>query len=218
MKKSSIFYTNKYREIEKKILSFLNEQKDFLSSRSINSPRAVGDAIQSVIADNFPIIFRSIVKECFSSFPRRAMEDFAFTDKDGFYYGVDVKTHRLDTKFNMPNLTSVKRLAEFYEKDLNYFILLKIDYEIKGTKVVIKHVTFVPIEFLSWDCLTLGALGWGQVQIANANAVKIDPKNNRKNWRLGVCDTLLRFYPKEVKKIGKRVHHFKKVKGFWEKK
>jgi len=56
------------------------------------------------------------------------MADLAFTDKDGFYYVVDVKTHRLDTKFNMPNLTSVERLARFYEEDVNYFSLLKIDY------------------------------------------------------------------------------------------
>lgn len=42
------------------------------------------------------------------------MADLAFTDKEGFYSVVDVKTHRADTKFNMPNLTSVERLARFY--------------------------------------------------------------------------------------------------------
>lgn len=39
------------------------------------------------------------------------MADIAFKDRDDFYYVVDVKTHREDTKFNMPNLTSVERLA-----------------------------------------------------------------------------------------------------------
>ena len=121
MKKSSIFYTDKYKEIEKKILSFLNAQKDFLSTRSINSPRAVGDAIESVISENFQTILDDVTKEYSSSFARRAMADLAFTDKDGFYYVVDVKTHRLDTKFNMPNLTSVERLSRFYEEDVNYF-------------------------------------------------------------------------------------------------
>lgn len=38
------------------------------------------------------------------------MADLAFKDPDGFYYIVDVKTHRLGTAFNMPNLTSVERL------------------------------------------------------------------------------------------------------------
>ena len=30
--------------------------------------------------------------------------------------------------------------------------------------IIIDKVLFVPLEFLSWDCLTLGALGWGQIQ------------------------------------------------------
>ena len=218
MKKSSIFYTDKYKEIEKKILSFLNAQKDFLSTRSINSPRAVGDAIESVISENFQTILDDVIKEYSSSFARRAMADLAFTDKDGFYYVVDVKTHRLDTKFNMPNLTSVERLSRFYEEDVNYFVLLKVDYQVEGIKAAIKHVTFAPIEFFGWDCLTLGALGWGQIQIANANVISIVPKTSRKNWMLELCDTLLEFYPKEIGKIGERIDRFKQVRKFWEKK
>ncbi|OGL79536.1 hypothetical protein A3F28_02420 [Candidatus Uhrbacteria bacterium RIFCSPHIGHO2_12_FULL_57_11] len=218
MKKSSIFYTDKYKEIERKILSFLNVQKDFLSERSINSPRAVGDAIESVVSENFETILGDVIKEYSSSFARRAMADLAFTDKDGFYYVVDVKTHRLDTKFNMPNLTSVERLSRFYEEDVNYFVLLKIDYQVEGTKVVIKYVTFAPIEFFNWGCLTLGALGWGQIQIANANNVIIAPKTSRKSWMLELCDTLLEFYPKEIGKIGERIDRFKQVRKFWEKK
>lgn len=95
MKKSSIFYTGKYKEIEKKILSFLNKQKNFLSARSINSPRAVGDAIENVISENFQTILGDIIKEYSSSFARHAMADLAFTDKDGFYYVIDEKRNRL---------------------------------------------------------------------------------------------------------------------------
>jgi len=164
-KKSSIFYTDKYKEIAERIKTFLNGQKDFLSARTLNSPRAVGDAIENIIADNFQKILGDLVGEYSSSFARRAMADLAFTDKEGFYYVVDVKTHRLDTKFNMPNLTSVERLSRFYEEDVNYFLLLKIDYQIEGTKAVIKHVTFAPIEFFDWDCLTIGALGWGKSKL-----------------------------------------------------
>jgi hypothetical protein len=38
---------------------------------------------------------------------------------------VDVKTHREETAFNMPNLTSVDRLARFYEDDANFFVMLE---------------------------------------------------------------------------------------------
>jgi len=215
-RKSGIFYTNAYLELQGKIVDFLNSQPDFLSSRTVNSPRAVGDAIENILVENFDKILGGLCKDYSSTFARRAMADLAFTDSDGFYYIVDVKTHRLDTKFNMPNLTSVERLARLYEDDSNYFVVLKVDYGIQETKAVIKKATFAPIEFLSWECLTIGALGWGQVQIANSNFIKVIPRNSRRNWMLQMCDNLFEFYPREVEKINDRVAYFKKVKRFWE--
>ena len=67
----------------------------------------------------------------------------------------------------MPNLTSVRRLSRFYEDDKNYFVVLMVAYNVEDLRAIIQDVTFVPIEFLGWDCLTVGALGWGQIQIAN---------------------------------------------------
>jgi len=218
MRKSKIFYTNIYLPLQKKIVDFLNKQPDFLSPRTINSPRAVGDAIENILVENFDKILGDLAKDYSSTFARRAMADLAFTDKNGFYYVVDVKTHRLDTKFNMPNLTSVERLARFYEDDSNYFVVLKVDYKIQGTRAVIKKATFVPMEFLSWECLTIGALGWGQIQIANANFVKTVPCYSRKKWMLELCDNLFEFYPREIGKTNERIAYFKKVKKFWQKK
>ena len=155
IERSRIFYTDTHKKLERKIKNFLNEQKEFLSPETINHPRAVGDAVQSILADNLGKILGNLSKEYSSQFARRSMADLAFTDKDDFYYAVDVKTQRLDTEFNMPNLTSVKRLSRLYEDDKNYFVVLKVDYKVKGLKVAIDKITFVPIEFLSWDCLTL---------------------------------------------------------------
>jgi len=216
--KSQIFYTDKYKKLEKKITNFLNSQTDFLSPRTINSPRAVGDAIQDLLADNFDKILGDLSSNYSSDFARRAMADVAFNDKDGFYYVVDVKTHRLDSSFNMPNLTSVERISRFYEDDKNCFVVLKADYKIKNTKIIIDKVNFIPIEFLGWDCLTLGALGWGQIQIANSNNVSIIAKNSRKKWMLELCDSLFEFYPREIEKINSRISYFRRVKKYWESK
>ncbi len=87
------------------------------------------------------------------------MADLAFRDVDGLYYLIDVKTHRLDTTFNMPNLTSVRRLTRLYEDDTNYFLVLMVKYTVSQNKVNVETVNLVPIEFLGWDCLTVGALG-----------------------------------------------------------
>ena len=144
------------------------------------------------------------------------MADLAFEDADAIYYVVDVKTHRLSTKFNMPNLTSVERLSRFYEDDKNYFVVLMVAYDIDDLHAVIEHVTFVPIEFLGWDCLTIGALGWGQIQIANSNRITINPQYFRKSWMIEFCDTMLEFYPKEIAKIGHRIERFRKIREEWE--
>lgn len=63
IKRSPIFYTDRRKEIEKEIISFLNKQSDFLSERTVNSTRAVGDAIENIIAENFRTIFEFYPKE-----------------------------------------------------------------------------------------------------------------------------------------------------------
>jgi len=214
--KSKIFHSATYQEIENKIIKMMNSQEDFLSDTSTSSPRAAGDAIQSILSENFESILGENCGEYNSTFARRAMADIAFTDKNKLYYVVDVKTHRIDTHFNMPNLTSVERLTRFYEDDNNYFVILNVAYHIDGTKVNVTTVNFVPIEFLSWDCLTIGALGWGQIQIANSNNIQINPQYSRKKWMIKFCNVMLDFYPKEILKIDKRIKHFQKVKNIWE--
>jgi len=118
----------------------------------------------------------------------------------------------------MPNLTSVERLARFYEGDKNYFVVLNVKYSIEGTKVKVRDAHFIPIEFLSWECLTIGALGWGQIQIANANLITINEGYSRKQWMIELCDVMLEFYPREIGKIQDRMDYFKRVKQQWEKK
>ena len=215
---SQLFYTEAYREVERQVIDALNLQEDFLSISTATSPRAVGDAIQEILADKFQTLLGNFCAEYSADFARRAMADLAFSDPDGFYYVVDVKTHRVDTRFNMPNLTSVERLARFYQDDLNYFVILMVSYTVSGTRLDVRDVKFVPIEFLMWDCLTIGALGWGQIQIANSNRINIQPFYSRKSWMLELCDNVLEFYPKEIAKIDERIGRFRQVREFWESK
>jgi hypothetical protein len=213
--KSRLFSTNQYEAIAARTKDFLNTHEDFLLSATVHSTRASGDAIEGILTDNFQVILGDICAEYSANFARRAMADLAFKDKDDLYYVVDVKTHREDTKFNMPNLTSVERLARFYEDDSNYFVLLLVKYSLAGMHTMVSDVTFVPIEFLDWDCLAVGALGWGQIQIANSNDVRIRPRYPRKAWMLQLCDTMLEFYPREIGKIRTRIEHFESVKQRW---
>ncbi|MGL6226859.1 MAG: hypothetical protein ACRC10_09590 [Thermoguttaceae bacterium] len=216
--KHSLFSTEENVQIAERTKRFLNEQKNFLSASTIQSTRAVGDAIQNILDENFEKILGNNSCNYSSGFARRAMADLAFKDQYNNYYVVDVKTHRKDTKFNMPNLTSVERLSRFYEDDANFFVLLLVNYQTEKTEIIVHHVDFIPIEFLDWDCLTIGALGWGQIQIANSNRIVLNPAHSRKAWMLELCDHLLEFYPKEMGKIENRIGYFEKVKAYWSKK
>lgn len=217
--KSEIFYTNAYEKIESQIKSFLNGYPDFLGKDTVSSTRATGDAIEHILEQSFQDIVGEFCKEYSCNFARRAMADLAFMDHEDLYYVVDVKTHRLETRFNMPNLTSVERLARFYEDDKNYFVMLMVAYNIvSGVHIQVERVHFVPIEFLSWGCLTIGALGWGQVQIANANNIVVAHRYSRKKWMLELCDILFEFYPREIGKIKDRIEYFTKVRERWEEK
>jgi hypothetical protein len=213
---SSIFSLESRNSIEKKVIDLLNSNQ-LMNYNTVNSPRAVGDAVQTFLEENIAKCFPDgLVTKFNATFARRSMADFAFEDGEGFYYVVDFKTHNLDTKFNMPNLTSVERLARFYKDSRNYFVLLIVSYNTVRDKLIFQSCRFVPIEMLDWSCLTIGALGWGQIQIANSNIIEINENSTRKKWMLQLCDALDIFYPNEISKITNRIDYFRNVRDFWE--
>lgn len=207
-----------YRKIPASIKKYINSSADFLSPQTASSPRAVGDAIEALVAEKFDTFIGDWCHEYSSDFARRAMADLAFTDKEGIYSVIDVKTHRRDTGFNMPNLTSVQRLSRFYESDANVFSLIMVKYSVEKTRIIVSDVLFSPIEFLDWDCLTVGALGWGQIQIANSNNIRVIDGYSRKKWMLRLCEAMLEFYPREIAKIEDRIDRFNMVREYWESK
>lgn len=214
--KSSFYYQGHHRKVAARIKEYVNSLDNFLSPQTASSPRAVGDALESLVADKFGGLLGEWCTEYSSEFARRAMADMAFTDVEGIYSVIDVKTHREDTRFNMPNLTSVERLARFYESDANVFSLIMIKYSIDETNLEMSDILFSSIEFLDWNCLTVGALGWGQIQIANSNNIQTREGYSRKEWMLQFCDTIMEFYPREIGKIRKRIQRFEEVKAHWE--
>ncbi len=216
--RSSFFYHRHNERVADLIKDHLNSVPPFLSDRTAPSTRAAGDAIQDVIADKFDTLLGEWCQEYSSDFARRAMADVAFRDTEDFYCIVDVKTHREGTRFNMPNLTSVERLSRFYEDDKNIFSLIMVKYALDGNRVEASDVLFQPIEFLSWDCLTIGALGWGQIQISDSNRIIVDHGYSRKNWMLELCESMYEFYPREILKIEERIERFRNIRSFWSQK
>lgn len=216
--RSAFYYNGAHQEVALKLSEYINALPNFLSERTANSPRSVGDAIESIVADCFENLLGDWCMDYSNDFARRSMADIAFTDKQGIYSVIDVKTHRRDTKFNMPNLTSVRRLSRFYESDHNVFAIVMIKYSIEKTMITVSDVLFCPIEFLDWDCLTIGALGWGQIQIVDSNRIRLIDRYSRKKCMLKLCDEISEFYHKEIGKIYDRIDQFDAIRTFWERK
>lgn len=200
-----------FAQVESSMRDFLNASENVALFEG--SPRTVGDRVEEAIKANIANLIKGI-RNFDQKFARRSMEDLAFEDAAGNYYAVDVKTHNLQTAFNMPNLTSVQRIAKLYRGTENNFCLLKVDYS-PDIATPVSAVHFLPIEHLDWECLTLGALGWGQIQIANANRIKVDRTQTRKKWMLQLFDALDVFYPAEISKIRERIDYFSLERKFW---
>ena len=208
-------------KLSHKILTILNrDAQSIVSVNSMSSPRSIGDAVQEFLAQKGLAVALSEIgiSHIDSDFSRRSMEDIAFEDNNGNYYAIDVKTHNLSTQFNMPNLISVRRIANFYRNDSNTFCILIVSYKVIDNKLEYGECYFKPIEAFSWDCLTLGALGWGQIQIANANNLLFNQTVSRKQWMLDMCDRLELFYNEEIGKIVERKDWFSKIRQEWESK
>ena len=216
---SHLITNEKARQIETNIVHALNQKaKNILSPVSLRSPRAVGDAVQEFLTQHLSsCIPAGIVHTYETGFQRRSMEDMAFDDKNGYYYAIDAKTHNINTNFNMPNLISVRRLANFYMNDKNFFNILIVEYEVKNSQIHYTKCHFRPIEQFSWDCLTFGALGWGQIQIANSNHLIFDTQKTRKQWMIKMCELIDVFYYVELGKITERKNWFCTIKDFWVK-
>ncbi len=212
---SRLFHTNEHIALQDGIRDLVNNSPDFLSRNTAQSPRAAADAIENIVGAAFDGLLGEHYVQYSSAFTRRAMADLEFRDRDDLTYAVDVKTHRIGTEFSRPNVTSVNRLAQFYEDDRNFFAVMMIHYIVDGVKATVSHVQFVPVEFLGWDCLRIGALGWGQIQIADANVISVNPGYSRRAWMLQLCDAVLSFYPKEIAKIGERASRFERTRERW---
>ncbi len=77
--KSALFSSGRYAQVQQTIKTFLNAHDEFLSGRTVNSTRAVGDAIQDILASDFEsILGQEGCKNYSAQFARRAMADIAF--------------------------------------------------------------------------------------------------------------------------------------------
>lgn len=214
--KGLLFTPGVLSQIEVRLQEDFSVSPEKLSANTARSPRAAADAIETRIVARFPDICGFDCHQFSAAPSRRSVQDFSFNDAEGYKYLIDVKTHRSDTSFSMPNLISVERLFELYEDPEVFLVLLLVRYEVQAEIIRCHQVTMFPIEFLDLSCLTFGNLGKGQIQIKNSNKVLLNPGLSRREWMIQLCDRLLEFYPAEKLKLDKRIAKAERERQRWQ--
>ncbi|MBA4179680.1 MAG: hypothetical protein C0506_03745 [Anaerolinea sp.] len=203
-------------ELEGQILSHLRTSApEFLTASTARSTRAAGDAIEDIVCKALPDLLGDITGAWVKDLSRRAMADARIQTASGSVYDIDVKTHRVGTGFSMSNLISWRRLAQFYERPENTFLIVLISYEVEGHEVTFESCRAFPIEWLSWESLSLGLLGWGQIQFTDTRSYKVVEEYSRAAWMTELCDRLLAFYPNEIAKIQDRIAFVRRTRERW---
>ena len=84
-----------------------------------------------------------------------------------------------------------------------------VHYQVIDSRVDPIDVRLFPVEFIDWECLTIGNLGWGQLQIKDANYILVNDGYSRKKWMIRFCNEVLDLYVREINKIcNKRMKEF----------
>ncbi len=213
--KSSLFYKNNYDNIGNDLLVYLNTlSKEELGM--LESSRSPLNKIPIKLKNYFNTTLSPYCNQIVFQTSKKKKAHAILNGKDGLTYYLKIVTHNVKTSFNMPDITSVDILKELYRDNQNIFIVLLLDYDPTKTKNYFVKTYFLPIEFLSWDCLTIGALGSGQIQIRKASYISIKKENSRKLWMQEFILRLIEFYKKENIKLGKRLAIANNFKIEWE--
>ena len=195
-----------YDLIQTNVRCWLHDAKLNIDPKLTEHPRACAELIETFIQDNLYSFIPDQIKLYSKSLTAKALADCSCFDCDDNYYAFDIKTHRMG-KWGMPNVTSYKKLDKFYKHSFNVFVTILIDYTIDGSTIVPHAVTVAPIEQIPWKYLAVqGTLG--QIQIINAEKVKIDRSLCRDEWLDGFYENVQKGIQKKITMLQEELEHF----------
>ena len=88
---------------------------------------------------------------------RKAIGDFMLSDN----HAVNVKSNNVDKENYSLNMISIKKMHEWVFEERKELSFLFVDYSERGGKLtILKETAPIPIEHISWDCLTIEAQGY----------------------------------------------------------
>ena len=131
---------------------------------------------------------------------RKSIGDFLLNGD--IHKPVNVKSNNVDKNNYSPNIISAKRLIKWLQQDGNELYFIFVNY--KKTKNGVEELGdsgLIPVEHLSWNCLTIEAQGWGVIQMSGA--LEIDKTQDLKGFFHGMRIAYEKYMDKESQKMAK---------------
>lgn len=126
---------------------------------------------------------------------RKAVGDFMMSDN----HAVNVKSNNVAKENYSPNLISIKKMHEWVFEEKKDISFVFVDYKMVGGKPEItKETGLIPIEKISWSCLSIEAQGYGVIQKPR-ELIVIDGQSKREFYK-GFLKEYERFRNKENRK------------------
>jgi len=126
---------------------------------------------------------------------RKAVGDFMLTHN----HAVNVKSNNVDKQNYSPNMISIKKMHKWVFEDRSELSFIFVDYREKGGQLkILKESKPIPIEHISWDCLSIEAQGYGVIQ--KVGTLVIIPDQTKRDFYKGFLTAYAKYRMKEHKK------------------
>ena len=126
---------------------------------------------------------------------RKAIGDFMLTDD----HAVNVKSNNVAKQNYSPNMISIKKMHKWVFEDRKQLSFVFVDYKVvDGDLQVLEETGLIPIEQISWDCLSIEAQGYGVIQ--KVRALNVVEGQTKREFYKGFLKAYDKYREKERKK------------------
>lgn len=126
---------------------------------------------------------------------RKAIGDFMLSES----HAVNVKSNNVDKENYSPNMISIKKMHEWVFEERRDLSFLFVDYrQDAGELTILRESELIPVEHISWECLTIEAQGYGVIQMSCP--LKIVENQTKREFYRGFLAAYDKYRQKELSK------------------
>ena len=126
---------------------------------------------------------------------RKAVGDFMLSET----HAVNVKSNNVNKQNYSPNIISIKRMHEWVYEKRNDLSFIFVNYEMReGDPWIVSESELIPIEKISWACLSIEAQGYGVIQ--KVKELDLIESQTKREFYKGFLKGYEKFLQKEKRK------------------